>query len=320
MRLLNQPSVTRAMDWLLDPQYGLGLLLKNVNVLEVNRSYLRARLQTVGVHVTHADLPQGRMQTLEGGEGEPLLFLHGFGVGAVETWSEQLYHFSRHYRVFAPDLFWFGGSEPHQSDAMLNAEEQADAILAYLDARGLESAHVVGLSFGGIVSLWLALKAPERFRSLVLVDSAGLEPTEREETLMRECFDFAEGDVSKLLIPENTEQLKDFLARVFYTPRYIPEFAREQVLQHDFWVHGDKKRAIAQSLQQTFLSREQLSGIEVSTKVLWGSYDRLLPASMGWRFSEWLPQASLSLFPQSGHVPPLEQPDEFNRELRAFLR
>jgi len=107
------------------------------------------------------------------GDGDPVLLLHG-GFCSLESLRAQADALARRYRVFAFERPGHGRSA--DVDGEYGYGRDVAHALAYLDAVGLESAHVVGYSDGGIIGLLLALGHPERVRSLVAI-SANLDPS-----------------------------------------------------------------------------------------------------------------------------------------------
>jgi len=107
------------------------------------------------------------------GDGDPVLLLHG-GFCSLESLRAQSDALARNYRVFAFERPGHGRSA--DVDGKYGYARSVADTLAYLDAVGLESAHVIGYSDGGIIGLLLALDHPERVRSLVAI-SANLNPS-----------------------------------------------------------------------------------------------------------------------------------------------
>jgi pimeloyl-ACP methyl ester carboxylesterase len=110
-----------------------------------------------------------RMRYLVGGEGPPLLLIHGL-MGFSFSWSEVLPALTAKFRVYAPDLLNLGYSERCEVEASL--EGIARQVLSFMDAVSLERASVVATSHGGGVAMQMALIAPERMERLLLVASA----------------------------------------------------------------------------------------------------------------------------------------------------
>ncbi len=110
------------------------------------------------------------MHTLHlGRDGEPVVFVHG-NVSSSLFWQETMLALPERYRPVAVDLRGFGDSDPLPVDATRGLDDYADDVLAFLDAYGLERAHLVGWSMGGGVVLRVTQAAPARVASLTLVN------------------------------------------------------------------------------------------------------------------------------------------------------
>ena len=100
------------------------------------------------------------------GAGIPVLFLHGMGLDA-RMWDDQVTALAGEARLIRPDLRGFGRSPRDSSTAYSHVAD----LLALLDHLGLDQVVLVGLSMGGMIGLEVVLAAPDRVRSLVLLDS-----------------------------------------------------------------------------------------------------------------------------------------------------
>lgn len=103
-----------------------------------------------------------------GGEGEPLIIIHGGGGGA-RTWRRNIAVLSKKYKIYAPDLPGFGLS-PY-SEASYYYPDMAEFINDFADSLGLKKFYLMGHSFGGGIAAHYALAHPQRIRKLVLVSS-----------------------------------------------------------------------------------------------------------------------------------------------------
>ena len=114
-----------------------------------------------------------------GPSGAPaIVWLHGSGPGvsALSNWEHLLPRFAPAYRSIAPDILGFGDSEhpdPAPAGMLDYTRLRAESVLALLAALGIEKAHLVGNSMGGMIALTVALAAPERVDRLVLMGSGG---------------------------------------------------------------------------------------------------------------------------------------------------
>jgi len=109
-----------------------------------------------------------RMQYLQAGTGDPVIFIHGFPETSYE-WRHQFAAFSNVYACFAPDLRGFGETE--KPGARVSRQLLAQDIVNFMDALGIEKAAVVAHDWGGIVAFKLAIDWPERVTRLALLDT-----------------------------------------------------------------------------------------------------------------------------------------------------
>src|SRR5579885_2764385 len=112
-----------------------------------------------------------RMAYVTGGSGEPVVFLHALGH-ASSAWDGVLPYLARHFRVFALDMLGCGRSDKPRIDYHLWA--LATYTRHFLDAVGVERAHLVGHSLGGGIAMQMMLQYPERVRKLALLSTGGL--------------------------------------------------------------------------------------------------------------------------------------------------
>ena len=294
------------------------MLFGACNALKTYRSMTISKLQKKGFTSHTIQLKTGKMFYFSGGNGFPLIFIHGFGFDAAETWKNQMMDFVGQYRVFAPDIFWFGKSIP--STKMDTAAQQADALAELMDHHSLAKAHVVGISFGGFIALQFARRHPNKLARLVLVDAAGLHPTKEEEKKAAANFKYAKGDPIRLLIPKNEAELGKFLKGVFYKAPYIPGFVMDDILTTEFWKNKEAKARIIRKMRKGGLvPLKKFKEIKAKTLLIWGRHDRLLLPSMGKRMAKAIPGSKLVFLEKSGHCPMLEEPKKFSKLLTDFL-
>ncbi|MEC8983035.1 MAG: alpha/beta fold hydrolase [Actinomycetota bacterium] len=244
----------------------------------------------------------------EAGTGDVVLFLHGLGHSRI-AWDRQLEDLSDRWRCVAWDLPGFGASEPLED---MTFPAIANAAIALLDRLGADSAHLVGLSFGGQHALHVALDHPERVRSLVLADTSpvfGLDGTTREEWIDQRLeplragltpADIAESVMVGVSGPGFSGP--DFDLAVAAMERLTPgayEDAVRCLPDHDV--------------------RDALATIGVPTLVVVGELDPSTPPNVARLLAAGIPNASFVEMPGIGHLTPNEAPQEFNRLVREFL-
>ncbi len=256
----------------------------------------------------------GRLYVEEHGSGgTPLLLIQGLGY-SLAGWRFQLRAFASRRRTIAFDNRGTGRSS--KEPGPFSMEQFAGDALSVLDALGIESAHVVGVSMGGFIAQVLALQAPDRLRSLVLVgtspgghdhapvpaetleawlENAGLPPEEYARRTMHLSFSPGWSEAH----PELYEEL--LAARLEHpTP---PECWQAQ-----FAATGP------------FLAAGvPVEEIGAPTLVVHGDADRVVPVSNGHLLARRIAGSELALLPGRGHVVQLESPDEFNGLVEGFL-
>ncbi|TFH38411.1 MAG: alpha/beta hydrolase, partial [Chrysiogenales bacterium] len=117
------------------------------------------------------------MHYLEKGTGYPMIMIHGWLCWGA-YWKKIIPLVADRYRVIAPDLLGHGISDkPLDKSVSYGTDAQADRIISFMDALGIEKAYIVGHSMGGEIAAKVALAAPERVAGLVLICAAGMEET-----------------------------------------------------------------------------------------------------------------------------------------------
>jgi pimeloyl-ACP methyl ester carboxylesterase len=244
----------------------------------------------------------------QAGDGTPLVLLHGFLCDS-RCWRPQLAGLSDRFRVVAWDAPGAGASsDPPDS---FTTADYARCLAGVLDAIGVGRAHVVGLSWGGILAQEFYRLYPERVRCLVLADTyAGWrgslpEPAWRER--LAGCLRDAAGPPEALVAK--------FLPGVFTdtAPRALrEEFA---AIASEFHPVGFRLMALSSAEVDT---RELLPTVAVPTLALWGEDDRRSPVRIAEQFRAAIPRAELAIIPNAGHLSNMERPDAFNAHVGRF--
>ncbi len=229
----------------------------------------------------------------------PIVFIHGFG-GDLNGWMFNQPALAENQATYAIDLPGHGGSTKDVGDG--DAQELARAVVGFLDALDIPSAHLVGHSLGGAVAMLAALRHPGRVASVTVVASAGLG----DEINMEFINGFIDGKRRKDMLP--------ILQTLVADPDLISRDMINDVLK---FKRLDGVRAALEKLrdtvfaggQQTGSLRPHLSGLQVPCQVVWGREDRILPVS----HSAGLPDAMpVHILDGAGHLPHMEKSAEVN--------
>jgi pimeloyl-ACP methyl ester carboxylesterase len=235
------------------------------------------------------------------GAGRPLLYLHGASDAGL--WSPSLTDLAARHDVIAPEHPGFGASDtPAWLDTIADL---SSFYLDLLDRLDLIDVHLVGHDLGGWIAADLAVRNTRRLASLTLVGAAGIfvpslaqvDPFLRtDEQRLRDLFhDPAQADemVTQAKRPEFEDiclKNQTAAARLTWQPRgYDPHLAK--------WLHR----------------------VDVPTLLVWGANDRVYPRELGDAYAKLIPDATLVVVPDCGHLPHIERREAFVAALAEFL-
>jgi pimeloyl-ACP methyl ester carboxylesterase len=242
------------------------------------------------------------------GEGPPLVLLHGFLCDS-RCWRRQLEDLSDRFKVVAWDAPG-AGSSPDPPDPF-TITDWAHCLATFLDVVGIERAQVLGLSWGGILAQEFYRLYPDRVLALILCDTyAGWKGSLHEsavEKRLERCF------VESSLPPED------------FVPRWVPEFftegasrdLRDEMSTIVSGFHPLGFRLMAKSSADTDTT-DLLPNVGVPALLLSGDDDRRSPLNIAEQFRDAIPNNELAVIANAGHVSNMEQPEEFNAQVRRF--
>jgi pimeloyl-ACP methyl ester carboxylesterase len=244
------------------------------------------------------------------GDGPALVLLHGFLLDS-RIWRPQLDTLAADFTAIAWDAP--GAGESADPPDTFTTADWADSLAGLLDVVGVGVAHVVGLSWGGIVAQELYRRHPARVRSLVLAGTyAGWKGSLREDV----CAERLRTCLRDSSLPPD-DLVRKYLPSMFGKTASDDVHLELSAVMADFHPLGFRLMAISSAESDT---RELLPRIDVPTLLLWGDGDLRSPLSVARQFSEAIPGAQLAVIPEAGHVSNLEAPERFNAEVGAFYR
>jgi pimeloyl-ACP methyl ester carboxylesterase len=226
------------------------------------------------------------------GEGQPFLILHGgAGPQSVAAFA-QLLAKQGGCRVLTPTHPGFGGTP--RPDGLHSVAGLAALYRNLLDDLGLEDVTVIGNSVGGWIAAEMALLHSRRISRIVLLDAVGIEVEGHPVA-----------DVSGRSVPEIQALSFHDPAPFRVDPATVPE-AQKAIMA----ANGAALAAYAGSAAMadpTLLDR--LSGLDLSTLVLWGESDQIVVPAYGQAYADAIPGARFEVLPATGHMPQMETPD-----------
>ena len=241
----------------------------------------------------------------------PVLMIQGLGA-SKNAWNLQRIAMATRFRIISFDNRGAGRSDKPTEPFTL--EQMADDAIAVLDAAGVETAHVVGASMGGVISQIVAVKFPQRVRSLTLVCTACRNHPWRQELLQS----WAKTAEEKGMIEVGKEAAQWVMSPRSFR-RLVPAFTWMGPLaalrpRHSFVSQID---AILNTREDLV---DQLSTITAPTMVIVGNQDILTPRGDSEEIAERIPNAELVVISGAAHGLMMEHSSTFNKILIEFLQ
>lgn len=266
----------------------------------------------------------GPIQVSETGTGPALVMLHGGGPGAsaLANYRPNLPALGSRFRVVLPDQPGFGGSyRPTQADldARSITEITVEALLATLDAIGVEKFHLLGNSLGGAAAIATALAAPQRVQKLVLMAPGGgwlpfgPTPTEGQKAMFRY---YNSGGPS-------VKKMKDFVRTMVADSRQFDDAEIQSRYEasldesHIEFYHR-YNAAFAKRHGMDPLWRD-LHRLKAPTLLLWGRDDRTITLEGAQIMLKQIPDVQMHVFGNCGHWVQVERKAEFESQVLKFL-
>lgn len=260
---------------------------------------------------------------VDSGSGPVVLFIHGI-LGSQRQWEHLIDRMDDDHRVLLPDLFGHGESAKPFGDYSLSAH--AAAMRDLLDHLGIERVTLVGHSLGGGIAMQFFYLFPERVERLVLVSSGGLG---REVSMLLRSATLPGAAqvlsvVASAPVLSRVEALGRGASKVGWRPG-----ADVTAVWRGFSSLGDREsrraflattRAVIDIGGQSISAHDHLQGaLPIPTMIVWGTNDRMIPASHALSVEKQLPDCRVEMFEGAGHFPHLDDPDRFARVLREFI-
>ncbi len=251
------------------------------------------------------------------GAGVPLLLLHGF-TGSAQSWAPHVSFFAQRYRVITLDLPGHGRTDAPADPLHYRMEACAEDILALLETLTPEPAHLLGYSMGGRLALYLALTAPQRFRSLILESASPGLATAAERHQRREH----DNALADRIEQQGIAWFVDFWEQrpLFHSHQQLPPAMRaalrRQRLQNNPRGLANSLRGMGTGVQPSLWDR--LNTLTLPVLLLAGALDPKFVA-INEQMAALLPAAHLQVIPQTGHTIHLEQPAAFRKAVAAWL-
>jgi 2-hydroxy-6-oxonona-2,4-dienedioate hydrolase len=276
--------------------------------------------ELLGAEVRYYDAGGVRTRSIQAGHGMAVIMLHGIG-GHAEAFARNIIPLSADFDARSIDYYGHGLTDssglPYCKDTFVKH------LIDYMDAAGIERAHLIGESLGGWIALWTAIDYPDRVGKVIYTVGAHLKVPMDAETAQKTAAGL--GELKRL------------------TRQFMLEPTRENVYARLRWLFHKPERDITEELidlrwalyQQSAgkagppnvigkpeddLTPEILARVPVPTLFLWTDYNPSQQVATAKLAMTFVPDAQWALIEDAGHWPQWEHPDSFNTIVADFLK
>lgn len=248
------------------------------------------------------------------GSGPVLLLLHG-AFSSLHTYNAWTLQLKKHFRVVRLDLMGFGLTGPNSSNDY-TMDNYVRLIRQFLNIMRIERCHMAGSSLGGWISWEFVTRYPKRVDRLLLINSAGF----LEDDAIPLPFRLAQAPLAPRLLRYVVRRsiLELFVKQVFYDETKATENVVDRY--YNLFRREGNMDALLAIVTSPFEDRSiLLETIKQPTLILWGAEDAWIPVEHAYRFQQAMPNAILKIYPQVGHIPMEEIPEESAKDVLLFL-
>ena len=251
---------------------------------------------------------------LEAGSGETVLMLHGSGPGvsALANWQHNIPTLAQRFHVLAPDIVGFGTTE-RPEDIVYSLRTWTDHVWAFMDARDMEKARVIGNSLGGRIALQMATDHPDRIAKMVLMGTPGVGMTPTEGLAALRAYEPSHDAMRELLrnyFAVDPAMITDELVQIRYEAS-IADGAYEAYRAMFF----DPRHAGS----ELGITEDEVRAIATPTLLIHGREDKVVALQVSVTMLGLLPNADLHVFSACGHWTQIERADEFSALVTDYL-
>lgn len=260
-----------------------------------------------------AEMSHGKTRYWEAGTGFPTILIHGAGWNSgPEGWVLNIGPLSEKFRVLAIDCLNWGTGDVFNQE--LSFAYMVDHVREFMDVLGIEKANVVGHSMGGWIVTLLSYESPDRVNKCVNVAGGG--------TATRPLQNMVEFKVP------SEQQIRDAFAHRFPEGRIdasqMEELVKPYIQKTALPEHGEAfgnvmKHMTNPMTRVRYNTLRRLPLIKVPTLIVWGRDDKTNALELGEQTHAGIKGSKFIVYDNCGHGVPQEKPDEFNRDVLAFL-
>jgi pimeloyl-ACP methyl ester carboxylesterase len=282
---------------------------------------VKAERHAAGLVKKEIQVDDHKIVYLEGGKGQTVLLLHGFGANK-DNWTRFAKYLTGDYHVVIPDIPGFGESSQIRK-ASYDAENELKRIDRFTEALKLERFHLAGNSMGGMFAAMYGAKYPQKVSTLALFAPGGVKSPKMSELAIL----LQKG--TNPLLAGSTEDFDKLIKLCFVKPPFMPSQFKK-VLAADAIAHSDFNKKILDDMKwnhtggipspmETFLE-PYLPQIKAPVLIIWGDTDKILDVGGVAVLEKNLKNYKTIIMKNTGHIPMMENPQETASSYVSYLK
>ncbi|MFH1079238.1 MAG: alpha/beta hydrolase [Pseudomonadota bacterium] len=282
---------------------------------------VKAQRQSAGLVKKQIQVDDHKIVYLEGGKGQTVLLLHGFGANK-DSWTQFAKYLTGDYHVIIPDIPGFGESSQIRK-ANYDVENQMKRIDRFAEVMKLERFHLAGNSMGGMYAALYGAKYPHKVSTLALLAPGGVKSPKMSEIAIL----IQKG--TNPLLASSPEDFDKLIKLCFVKPPFIPSQFKK-VLAADAVAHSDFNKKILDDMKwnhteempspmETFLE-PYLPQIQAPVLIVWGDTDKLLDVGGVAVLEKNLKNYKTVIMKDTGHLPMMENPKDTALYYVSYLK
>lgn len=271
---------------------------------------LRLERRFSGLTTKHAKVDGFDIPYLEGGSGEVLLLIHGFG-GDKDNFTRIARFLTPHYRVLIPDLPGFGDAS-RDPKASYGMADQVGRIHSFMTQLGITRFHMGGNSMGGFIAAQFSIPYGHMVQSLWLLDPAGTAASHSSPMLLN-----YEKTGDNPLLVKRVEDFNETIRATTHKAPFVPRFARVALGRRavaDFELHT----SIMRQLNDSPLLENTYQPSDTPALIVWGKEDEILSPAGAEAFRQLFPRSKVIIMDGIGHLPMAEAPAQTAHDYLAY--
>ena len=275
-------------------------------------NYIEGQRKDANLTIKSVDIPDFKIVYAEGGTGDTIIMVHGFGANK-DSWLKIAKYFTPNYRVIIPDLPGFGDSSKPQN-AKYNIMSQVERLNLFAKELKLTNFHLVGNSMGGNIVGNYAVDYPEMVNTLALFDAAGVKAP-----IKSELFLLLEKGINPLIVKDVNDYDK-YLEFVFKKPPEMPSFMKQYLAEKAVAAGPLNTKIFKDMRADSLILESKLNKITAPTLIVWGDSDKVLHISSVPIFEKNIKKSKSVIIKECGHVCAIDKPAETASIYQDFLR